>query len=83
MNLTSKVFEGILSKEIRNLNKNLVVKRKSFKELLREKEPLSLNKKGEKHFFARKELEKISQVIPKYNYQELKIPIILYKINLC
>ena len=80
---SSKVFERIISKELRTLNENLVSKRKSLKELSQQKEPFVINKKGEKHFFERKELEKISQVIAKYEHQDLKIPIIFYRdINL-
>lgn len=84
MQTKSSIFERILSMEIKNLNESLVLKRKSLRELLlAEEEPFSYTKKGEKHFFDRKELEEISKFIPKYEHQDLKIPIFLYRdINL-
>jgi uncharacterized protein (UPF0216 family) len=69
--------DRLLRKQIFSLNRHLPRQRKNLQELLEEDKPHVLGGDGIRHRFKRNELERISKIIPKREYNRLKLPIYL------
>ncbi len=67
--------ENLLKKQIISLNRHLPRRRKNLKELLDEDKPHVRGSDGTRHRFKKKELNKISSMIPKELWGRLKLPI--------
>jgi len=69
--------ENISKKFIQTLNRHLPKKRKTLKEHLLEDMPCTMNLDGSTHSFDRKELEKLSLIVPEREHDRLRLPIYL------
>ena len=69
--------ENISTKFIQTLNRHLPKKRKTLKEHLLEDMPCTVNLDGSTHSFDRKELEKLSLIVPEWEHDRLRLPIYL------
>ncbi len=69
--------ENISIKFIQTLNRHLPKKRKTLKEHLLEDMPRTVNLDGSIHSFDRKELEKLSLIVPEWEHDRLRLPIYL------
>jgi uncharacterized protein len=67
--------DKLVKKQILILNKHLPRKRKFLEELLKEDKPHVVGADGVRHRFKREELERISGIIGKSNFNKLKLPI--------
>ena len=67
----------ISMKFIQTLNRHLPVKRKTLKELLSEDKPAVKNLDGSIHCFDKKELEKLTSIVPQWEHDKLRLPIYL------
>src|SRR3990170_6172630 len=67
----------ISMKFIQTLNRHLPVKRKTLKELLFEDKPAVRNLDGSIHYFDKKELEKLTSIVPQWEHDKLRLPIYL------
>lgn len=67
--------DKLVKKQILILNKHLPRKRKFLEELLKEDKPHVIGADGTRHRFKREELERISGIIGKSNFNKLKLPI--------
>lgn len=77
-NDASNGFPGqTLRDEFKVMNAHLPRKQRSLTELLKEKHPHVMCKDGRVHFFKRKELEDLSQMLDKTEQDVLLLPIIL------
>ncbi len=73
-----KALEEILKEELFRLaNKHLPYKRKSLKEVLKEKHPHVITKDGSIHMFKRSELEFLKTLISEDKWDKLKLPILI------
>jgi uncharacterized protein len=66
--------DRLLKKQIMVLNRHIPRRRKTLKELLEEDRPHVLGTDGSRHRFKKKELNKISSIIPKTSQAQLKLP---------
>lgn len=67
----------VLAKLVRSLNNHLPAKRKTLAELLKEEKPSITSKDGSVYTIAREELEFLRNRIPEYEWNNLKLPIII------
>ena len=67
----------ISMKFIQTLNRHLPVKRKTLKELLSEDKPAVKNLDGSIHCFDKKELEKLTSIVPQWEHDKLRLPVYL------
>ena len=67
--------ENLLKKQLLSLNRHLPRRRKNLQELLEEDKPHVLGSDGTRHRFKKKELDKISSIIPKESWPQFKLPI--------
>lgn len=74
----SKVLDRWLKFELDSAHRNTVLNQKSLKKLLAEKEPHCKTKDNEYYYFDKAMLIKFAEIIPRYKYDELKLPINLY-----
>lgn len=72
-----RLLEKLLSEELKLANKHLPKHRKSLAELLTEEDPHVLCLDGTYHYFRRSELRILAQLLPKDQWSELKLPIII------
>jgi uncharacterized protein (UPF0216 family) len=72
------VLDKMLGKEMQLLNQNVVVHRKSLKELLSEEKPLIPNKLGEAYLFNKESLKNAASNYPDYRHRDILLPIHLY-----
>ncbi|MFZ2455402.1 MAG: DUF61 family protein [Candidatus Altiarchaeia archaeon] len=72
------VFENMLGKEMQLLNQNVVVRRKSLKELLSEEKPSIPNKAGEAYLFNKDALKNAASKYPDYRHGDILLPIHLF-----
>lgn len=70
-------IETLLREELRVANRHLPRSRKSLAELLNEEYPSVLCRDGTLHFFRRRELEKLSTLIDRGDWDRLLLPIII------
>jgi hypothetical protein len=70
-------FAGRLKGEFRVLNAHLPHKRRSLTELLKEEHPHVTCNDGSNHFFKRKELDYLSQILDKNERDSLLLPLII------
>lgn len=70
-------FAGRLKGEFRVLNAHLPRKRRSLTELLKEEHPHVICNDGSNHFFKRKELDYLSQMLDDCEQRVLLLPIIM------
>lgn len=68
---------GYLKDEFKVLNAQIPRKRKSLNELLKEENPHVVCNDGSAHFFKRKELEYLSQILYEDEQNSLLLPIII------
>ena len=78
--LTMRRGEGnredqLLKKQIMVLNRHIPRRRKTLKELLEEEKPHVLGTDGSRHRFKKKELDKISSLLPEESWGRLKLPL--------
>lgn len=71
------LIEVLLREELRIANKHLPRSRKPLSELLKEEYPSILCRDGTQHFFRRSELESISTLVDKEDYDNLLLPVII------
>lgn len=69
--------DKFLKKQIKNLNRHLPKGRASLADLLEEKKPKIESKDGSIHRFKKGELELLSEILPKDQHRNLKLPIII------
>ncbi len=69
--------ENIVAKLVSTLNKHLPVRRKTLAELLEEERPTVTSRDGSACVIAREELEVLRSRIPRYEWDNLKLPIII------
>ncbi len=67
-----------ISRECKNLNKNLVTEQLTLSKLLKMKEPKTLTKTGDEYLFDLSTLQKLSQATPVMFHNRLKLPIYFY-----
>ena len=67
--------DRLLKKQIMVLNRHIPRRRKTLKELLEEEKPHVLGTDGSRHRFKKKELDKISSMIPEGSWGRLKLPL--------
>lgn len=67
--------DQLLKKQIMVLNRHLPQRRKNLKELLEEEKPHVIGTDGSRHRFKKKELKKISLIIHKGSWGQLKLPL--------
>ena len=70
-------FAGRLKGEFRVLNAHLPRKRRSLTELLKEEHPHVTCNDGSNHFFKRKELDYLSQMLDNCEQDSLLLPLII------
>lgn len=70
-------FAGRLKGEFRVLNAHLPRKQRSLTELLKERHPHVICNDGNAHFFKRKELDYLSQMLDKQEQDSLLLPLII------
>ncbi len=71
-------FEKKMSlKFLQTLNRHLPKKRKTLEELLHEDKPSVINLDGSKHYFDKRELDKMASMIPELEHDRLRLPIYL------
>ena len=64
-------------KFLQTLNRHLPVKRKTLMELLGDDKPEVRNLDGTTHCFEKKELEKLSSLVPEWEHSKLRLPVYL------
>lgn len=69
--------ERLFERELTRLNIHLPEKRISLKEALSSSKPLVKTKAGTTHSFKREELEFLSKITPKEEWDELRLPILI------
>jgi len=74
----TRVFDKMLGKEMQLLNQNVVIRRKSLKELLPEEKPLIPNKSGEAYLFNKESLKNAASKYPDYRHRDIMLPIHFY-----
>jgi len=74
----TRVFDKMLGKEMQLLNQNVVVRRKSIKELLSEEKPSIPNKSGEAYLFNREALKNAASKYSDYRHGDILLPIHFY-----
>jgi len=67
--------DKVLAKAVQALNKHLPVERKTLSTLLSEDKPAVQGRDSSIHRIKREELQKITNLIPKEDYEKLKLPI--------
>lgn len=67
--------DHLLKKQIANLNRHIPRKRKTLSELLKEERPHVLGADGTRHRFHKAELDKLVEIIPESEHNQLKLPI--------
>jgi len=72
-----QLLEKLLAEELKLANKHLPKHRKSLAELLTEEDPHVLCLDGTFHYFRRSELRTLARLLPKNQWNELKLPIII------
>jgi len=72
-----RLITGYLKDEARVLNAHIPRKRKSLSELLEEEHPHVICNDGNEHYFRKKELESLSQMVNDDERSSLLIPIIM------
>ena len=72
------VLDKMLGKEMQLLNQNIVIRRKSLKELLPEEKPSITNKSGEVYLFNKESLKNAASKYPDYRHREIMLPIHFY-----
>ncbi|MEW5760908.1 MAG: DUF61 family protein [Candidatus Thermoplasmatota archaeon] len=75
---TMRGIEKYLEYEFKKFHNNIVIKRKSLKELLLEEEPKCITKDGKESYFDKEILKKIAKALPEYRHDELLLPITIY-----
>ena len=75
--IDSKAFQKMLSMQIKEMNSALA-KQKTLGELLREEKPESVTNSGHTYIFDIEALKKLTKMVPKFNHNNLKLPIYLY-----
>ncbi|HIE34404.1 MAG TPA: DUF61 family protein [Candidatus Altiarchaeales archaeon] len=75
--IDSKAFQKMLSMQIKEMNSALA-KQKTLRELLQEEKPESVTNSGHTYTFDKNALMKLTQIVPKFNRNSLKLPIYLY-----
>jgi len=73
--LKGKFDDKVLAKAVRALNKHLPVERKTLLALLSEDKPAVQGRDNSVYRIRREELQKIANLIPKEDYEKLKLPI--------
>lgn len=68
-------YEGLLKKQIVNMNRHIPRKRKTLSELLTEDKPIVLGVDGTRHRFHKAELDKLAEIIPESEQDLIKLPI--------
>jgi uncharacterized protein (UPF0216 family) len=76
-NHNSDRADRVLKKQIFSLNRHLPQQRKTLQELIEEDKPHVIGGDGNRHRFKRNELQRISKIVPKREYNRLKLPIYL------
>ncbi|MEM0197082.1 MAG: DUF61 family protein [Sulfolobales archaeon] len=71
------LVEVLLREELKIVNKHLPHYRKSLKELLKEEFPSVICRDGTQHFFRRSELERVSTLIDKENWDHVFLPVVI------
>ena len=72
-----RIFENCLKDDLKTLNAHLPRKRKTLIELLEEKHPHVECGDGNTHFFKKKELEHLEEILNNSEKQMLLLPIIM------
>ena len=67
--------DKVLAKAVQALNKHLPVERKTLSTLLSEDKPAVQGRDNSVYRIKREELQKIANLIPKEDYEKLKLPI--------
>lgn len=66
-----------VKKQIQSLNRHLPKGRVTLEQLLKQEKPRIENRDGSTHRFKKKELEYLSEILPKEMHSRLKLPIIV------
>ncbi len=69
--------DAVFLKQMRLLNKHLASSKKDLSSLLKDDEPSVTLKDGSVHYFDKKELEKIAEIIPGSMHKTLRLPIFI------
>ena len=69
--------DAVFLKQMRILNKHLASSKKVLSSLLKDDEPSVTLKDGSVHYFDKKELEKIAEIIPRNMHKTLRLPIFI------
>ena len=64
--------------EIAKMNEGLVKERKSLFVLLKEKEPVSVTKKGDVYYFDKSVLATLKKALPEDLQKQLRLPVLFY-----
>ncbi|RLI94178.1 MAG: hypothetical protein DRO92_03255 [Candidatus Altiarchaeales archaeon] len=71
------IFKKFISTQLREMNSSLAVQ-KTLKELLSMDEPFSITRSGDRHLFDKKHLKMLSEIIPYYEHEHIRLPVYLY-----
>jgi len=77
--MSDKLLDLIWSLDIETINDHLPAERKSLKQLLIEEKPHVKTKKNKNHFIRKKDLELAAKILPKEEWENIRLPIILLR----
>lgn len=77
--MSEKIIDLIWSLDIERMNDHLPREKKTLAELLALEEPQINTKKGQIHRFKKKHLKIVSELMPKSEWKNIKLPIVLLR----
>ncbi|RLI92364.1 MAG: hypothetical protein DRO95_02510 [Candidatus Altiarchaeales archaeon] len=77
MTIGDETFQKILVSQIKEMN-GALARQKTLYELLGEERPHSITNSGHIYIFDKNVLMRVASLIPRFRYDELKLPIYLY-----
>jgi uncharacterized protein (UPF0216 family) len=77
--MSDKILDLIWSLDIEKMNDHLPTERRSLTQLMQEENPVVTTKKNQKHKIRKKDLELVKEFLPDYEWENVKLPIILLR----
>ncbi len=68
-------IDRLLSRQLQAMNRHLAKEKRSLSELLKEEKPRVMLRDGMPHYFKKKELELLAELLPREKHKILRLPI--------
>jgi len=77
--MSDKLLDLIWSIDIEKMNDHLPAERKTLEQLLTEEKPKVKTKKNHMHYIRKKDLEVVKEILPKEEWHNIRLPIVLLR----